>query len=293
MPRQPAGFESTYARLVQRLYRKSGAERWDVSLERLTAALASSVEKRFGGSLSGDVAQYLESLHVEDLALACACIDGHEAAWEHFVTEYRPELYAAARATGNDAAREIADGLYAELFGLDMRDGKRRSLLTYFHGRSKLSTWLRSVLAQRYVDALRAGRRTDSMDSTELEDVASGRHLASQPKETDPARADYLRMLRHALTHALAALEPRERLRLSCYYVQGMTLAQIGRLTGEHEATVSRKLDRARRTVRQAVERRLGVECGLNPVQIDLCYEYALQDWPFDLSHALARANEP
>ena len=131
------------------------------------------------------------------------------------------------------------------------------------------------------------------MAPTDLEEMAQERHLTSRPQEPDPARADYLHMLRHALTHALAALDPRDRLRLSCYYVQGLTLAQIGRLTGEHEATVSRKLDRARRTVREAVDRVLSVDCGLNPGQIELCYEYALQDWAFDLSHALARANEP
>ena len=45
-----------------------------------------------------DVEQYFASLHLSDLALATACIDGHEAAWEHFVLEYRPALYRAADA---------------------------------------------------------------------------------------------------------------------------------------------------------------------------------------------------
>ena len=42
--------------------------------------------------------------------------------------------------------RELADSLYADLFGLDTRDGERRSLFRYYHGRAKLTTWLRSVL---------------------------------------------------------------------------------------------------------------------------------------------------
>ena len=34
--------------------------------------------------------RYFESLHVEDLALACACAQGSEPAWEHFIREHRP-----------------------------------------------------------------------------------------------------------------------------------------------------------------------------------------------------------
>ena len=112
---------------------------------------------------------FLAALHLEDLALACALRNGSEPAWEHFVSEYRPILRAAARAIvgkgGEERARELADSLYAELYGLDRKGGERKaSLLDYFHGRSKLSTWLRAVLAQRHVDGLRNLRRTQSVD---------------------------------------------------------------------------------------------------------------------------------
>ena len=43
-------------------------------------------------------------------------------------------------------AEELADSLFAELYGLSAE--KRGSLLRYFHGRSSLKTWLRAVLAQ-------------------------------------------------------------------------------------------------------------------------------------------------
>jgi RNA polymerase sigma factor (sigma-70 family) len=200
------------------------------------------------------------------------------------VTRYRPELYAAARATGSDAAREIADALYADLYGVEVRDGRRRSLLEYFHGRSKLSTWLRSVMGQRYVDFVRTARRVRPLEDERVETPAEAGRPAADP---DPARDRYLGLLRRALGIALASLDDRGRLRLSCYYVQGLTLAQIGRLTGEHEATVSRKLDRARRELRDHVDRALETQCGLSRDQIAVCYEYALQDWPFDLERAL------
>ena len=57
-----------------------------------------------------------------------------------------------------------------------------------------------------------------------------------------------------ALTVALGGLDPRDRLRLAYYYADDRTLAEIGRLLGEHEATVSRKLERTRGDVRARVE---------------------------------------
>ena len=65
------------------------------------------------------------------------------------------------------ASRDLADSLYGELFGLDVRDGERRSHFRYFHGRSSLSTWLRAVLSQRHVDRLRSVRRQDPLPEDE------------------------------------------------------------------------------------------------------------------------------
>src|SRR5688572_1947311 len=150
------------AGLVERLHRKANADRWGLTPVRFAVALEASAA-RSPDSRDG-IERYLASLHLEDLALAAACADGHEGAWEHFVREQRPVLYRAADAIDRTgAAREAADSLYAELFGLAERDGERRSLFRYFHGRSSLATWLRAVLAQRYVDIVRRARRLDPL----------------------------------------------------------------------------------------------------------------------------------
>jgi IS30 family transposase len=77
-------------------------------------------------------------------------------------------------------------------------------------------------------------------------------------------------------------------LRLAYYYVEGATLAEIGRLVGEHEATVSRKLERTRREIRKRVEGALRQEKKFSAAQLQLCYEYAREEWPFDLTRALS-----
>lgn len=263
--------------LLERLYLQAKAERWSVPRPRFAAALQASAERVSGT----DITRHLNSLHLEDLALACACAAGDEDAWEHFVREYRPQLYRSADALESGGrARELADSLYADLYGIEERDGERRSLFRYFHGRSTLATWLRAVLAQRHVDAIRSGRRLDPMPRDD-DPIAAA---SPAPPPVDPDRTRYLALIHRALKLAIGVLSARDRLRLGCYYTQQMTLAQVGRLLGEHEATVSRQLARTRRAIRETVERYLKGEAGLQEAQVSRCFEYALEDaGPLDL----------
>jgi hypothetical protein len=74
--------------------------------------------------------------------------------------------------------------------------------------------------------------------------------------------------------------------------VQGLTLAQIGRLMKEHEATASRQLARTRRVIRDDVERRLESE-GLARAEVARAFEYALADaGPFDLGDIIRKDPE-
>jgi len=291
-----------HASLIDMLFQRaqaSAAAFGSVSRAQFVSALQRSVTTRFRDSspTRADVATYLDSLNVEDLALATACREASGPAWEYFISRFRPDLYAAARAIcrhDEAAARELADSLYGELFGAG-RSGseqgtvERRSLFDYFHGRSKLSTWLRAILSQRHVDSVRASRRSESLNDEQTEqEVSAIRASTSGGPEIDPDRARYLSLLQVALTAALAALPPRDRLRLAYYYVQDLTLAQIGRLLGEHEATASRHLDRTRKELRKQVERALRADKRLSDAQIRLCYEYAMEEWPFDLTRALS-----
>jgi RNA polymerase sigma-70 factor (ECF subfamily) len=271
------------AGVVRRQYERSDAARWGVRVDAFADALARSVAGRFGSATpsTGDVARYLDALHVADLALACACAEGLDTAWDHFVLQFRPVLYRTAEALRVPGdARELADGLYAELFGLEEREGVRRSLFRYYHGRSSLAGWLRTVVAQRAVDRARAA--VEAM-GTPVRPRVSG---AGEGGTIDPHRPRLLALLRTALASALAALDPGIRLRLALYYTKGLKLAQIGRLVGESEATVSRKLDRARIGIREGVERGLR-DAGLGDAQVALCFEYAQSDPQFDLAQAL------
>ena len=255
---------------LDRLREKAQADRWQVPPEVFSNALERSAEKAFAGRTpsESELERYYDSLHLVDLALACACAMGREDAWDHFVKDFRPAMYRAADAIdAGGGAREIAQALYAELFGLKEKDGVRQSVFRYFHGRSSLATWLRSLIAQRFVDRHRETRKLEP-----LPEEGSAAPLRAAATTVDPDRARFVAAMRTALAAAIAALSPRDRLRLACYYAQEMTLAQIGTLTREHEATVSRALARTRKSIREDVERRLRDDSGFSKAEITECF---------------------
>ncbi|MEP7117427.1 MAG: sigma-70 family RNA polymerase sigma factor [Acidobacteriota bacterium] len=273
---------------IDALFAHSEAARWDVSREAFALAVRRAMAKLAPRSSSPQVVSdaMVASVHARDLALALGCADGHGAAWDHFVLTYRPELYRAARAMTDDATgRELADSLYADLFGLSERDGVRRSLFRYYHGRAKLSTWLRSVLAQRHVDLIRAQRRTNSLDDPEH--PLEARLPVRLPEE--PGRAAAMCTAAAAITVALAALAADSRMRLAYYYAHGLTLAQAGRLFGESEATASRKLERARQALRAGIESALR-DRGLGLADVDDWAAVANDSWNATLVEALGVA---
>jgi RNA polymerase sigma factor (sigma-70 family) len=294
--------------LVDQLFAASGAASWGLPRHLFAAALERSASKRFGQESPGaaKIEEYLSTLHLQDLALACACAEARPNAWDHFVATFRAYMRSAAGAIlrcppDSPAACELADSLFADLFGLG-EGTNRRSLFRYFHGRSSLKTWLRAVLAQRHVDAIRASRRFTDLDGADghatlpATQLAAPRGSAGPEPPQDPHRTELLTLFHRTLEVALGLLEARDKERLRLYYAAQQTLAEIGRKLGEHESSVSRNLERTRRELRQQVEQSLrkgssvdaaSPSAGLSDAQIALCFAYAAEDSPIDLDTLL------
>src|SRR5437016_841224 len=87
--------------------------------------------------------EFLLKLKVEELALAHACAIGDEKAWEIFLTKYRVKLFDMARQITREetSGRELADSIYAELYGTELKDGVRASKLRHYSGRGSLEGW--------------------------------------------------------------------------------------------------------------------------------------------------------
>ena len=303
----PSGPESELGRSLralaphlEELYSATRAREWSLSFEKFRAAILRSAQRQFrdAPATTEPVRAYLETLNIEDLVLASACMEGSEVAWEYFVHHYRGYLRASAVAltrgsrTSGEAV-EMADSLFAELFG--MIDGKRgeRSLFRYFHGRSSLRTWLRTILAQRQVDRLReTKRRWEPVEGDDRWAPELPVESASPCPAPDPDRARYLHLFTLALGAALDALPSEDRTRVELYYAREKTLAEIGRVLREHESSVSRHLLRIRRELRARVEEHLRARSGtarhelgqapLDEAEIALAFEYAAEEVPID-----------
>ena len=294
--------------LVRQLFRESPAERWHLSFQSFHTTLTRSAAKRFGEAAPNleRIQEYFRTLHVQDLVLACACAEGSESAWNEFVARYRNYLRAAAaavlrRSASDPAAIELADSLFADLYGLSEGKAGGRSLFRYFHGRSSLKTWLRAVLSQRHIDVIRTGKKFRSLDAGE-DDGETRRPpaLSKIALPSDPYRELYLSRFREALKLALAELEPRDRSRLHLYYAEDRTLAEIGKELGEHESSVSRNLERIRKELRATFEGLLRAgkvadggpaTPGMDDAQIALCVQYAGEDSAIDLDKLFEAPN--
>ena len=242
-------------RLLRELWRASDAAGWGLERDDFDRILLDVGTTWNFGQAEGTVAtrqeqaSFFRGLCLGDLVLARACAAGNERAWEHFIAQHRQPLIRAANAiTGSETlGRDLADQLYAELYGLNTREGERRCPLLSYRGRGSLMGWLRTTLAQRHVDHYRRTRRLKPLDDTLDEMDAPAAEIAPQP------HAGELSQLERAVEDALRGRDAEERYLLAAYYLDRQPLLQIARVLGVHEATVSRKLKRATEDTRKQV----------------------------------------
>jgi RNA polymerase sigma-70 factor, ECF subfamily len=252
----------------------------------LLAAIVARIapEKRLDSSLC---AEFVRTLKLEELALARGCAAGNEHAWEVFLTRFREKLYDAARGITREdsSARDLADSLYADLYATNERDGVRSSKLNSYYGRGSLEGWLRTVLAQEWVNRYRKGKRLVSLDEESEEGV---QFAAPEPNRSAPVSGQLIA----ATDAALAALETEERYILASYYLDHRTLAEIGKIIGVHESTISRKVERLATKLRKDILANL-VKAGMSRRQAEEALDVDVRDVAIDVRSRLqAKAGE-
>jgi RNA polymerase sigma-70 factor (ECF subfamily) len=230
---------------------------------------------------------FYRTLRLPELALAHACALGHESAWQRFFNLYRAPLTEAAVAVTGSATlgHDLADSLYAQLFGLTAPSGERRSPLATYSGRGSLLSWLRSILVQRHIDHHRRTHR-----EIPLEGIEGSETDAAPASVTTPLPAE-LDRLTHAVACTLEALATEDRFLLTAYFLDEQTMLQIAQLLHVHEGTVSRRLKRLTADLRKQLLHYLQAG-GLS----ELAAEEALGVDPRDLEvnlRALLQSSEP
>lgn len=258
---------------LQDLYDNSGAVDFGIVYGEFTRILAhASAAYLRPNAAETERLGFYRSLQIRDLMLARACLAGNEEAWERLVSNYRHKLFLISCRIAKDegTARDLADSLFAELFGLrERRDGNRPSKLAYYTGRAPLECWLRAVVAQEYVNRFRAQRKFVGLE------CAQPHYQATQRETAEP-------ILNEALDAALGELSADQRFLLAAHYLDERSLAELGRILMLHETTIGRRLDKTLKTVRKRTLhhlRRLGLsmkaaeetlDCDMRELAVDV-----------------------
>src|SRR6266852_134692 len=262
-PTQPAlGDEQAFA-----LHERCGAAAYGLDREQFAAILRDIQSKYLPLASPNEAADFCGALRLEELVLARGCAAGNERAWQDFISRYRNKLHAMALHITRDAAHaaELADSLFADLYGVSTRDGVRHSKLVFYTARGTLEGWLRTGMAQEEEGTQFVAPNPPSVIASDVR-------------------------LEAATDEALAELSSEDRYVLAAYHLDGRTLAEIARVLGLHESSISRRLDRVTTTLRKRIlaclrergmshaQAKEALETDVRGVQLDLRARLATQD---------------
>lgn len=173
---------------------------------------------------------------VSDAYLIQRAVEGYLDAYEELVRRHADRAYRVAlRLTGDhhDAEDIAQESLVAAWQNLPR-----------FRRDSSFSTWLYRIVTRRALNRIDRARRHHSADLlTEHPDAAPG---PAQHLERD-LRVD-------AVTNAVQALPPTQRVVIVLYQYESLSYAQIAEVTNSSESSVRSHLYRARRTLARALE---------------------------------------
>jgi len=187
----------------------------------------------------------------EDLALVSLTLGGDEAAFAEIVRRYSPRVFQVAsrffrrRSDVEDAAQEVFLRAYTRL--------------TDYEGRGSLEGWITRIATTTCLNLLRDSKRrpeatpkdlpeeeSDWLEN-QLADLSIERHRSAESSMVAADLAD----------RALATLSPDDRLALILLDGAGTSIKQIAEMTGWSESKVKTRASRARRRMREAVEKLL------------------------------------
>ena len=266
-----------FSHLISELYDRSGAREFAISAADFKVILGEVVAAQCPVEASGsDVRRLLDSLRIDELVLARACAAGNDRAWDVFLNRYREGLYTAGVSIARDEAvgRELADSLYADLFGTEAPGGNRSSKLNSYMGIGSLQGWLRTILAHTFIDRYRTEQPLLSL-SGELEGEEGDDFDLPAPPAPEVIPVDS--RLESATDEALQALDAEDRYLLASWFLHGRTLAELGRALGVHESTISRRIDKVTTRLRKKISAGL-IRRGMTKRQAEEALETDVRD---------------
>ena len=268
---------------------------------RVSAAVEKYLLKHDPNTSGEQVSKFIDEMQADDLCLIIACERGDESAWTDLVERFTPTVRSAARSASSneDAAEDLAQSIWAELYGLRTRkDGTPASKLAYYSGRGSLAGWLRAVVAQLAVDVFRKqSRLVQTEEDADFDRLALDTQIGegqsimagiATPEESISNRLAQNDMQR-ALSKAIQELAAEDRLLVKLYYFDNLRLREAGAVLGVHEATASRRLTRVQTDLRKRVTKILIDESGWTAAETEKSFAEVAQHLDADLEALLSK----
>jgi RNA polymerase sigma-70 factor (ECF subfamily) len=188
---------------------------------------------------------------LDDAELVRLAVAGEGGAFRAIMQKYNQRLYRVARSIlRNDSEAEDA-----------VQEGYLRAFthLGSFRGESSLSTWLSRIVMNEALGRLRSRRATVEIDAFERQETAAQIipfPLASQ--SDDPERTMAQRELLNLVEQATNNLPEVYRIVFVTRVIEGMSVEDTAELLSIRPETVKTRLHRARRLVREQLDKQIG-----------------------------------
>jgi len=165
------------------------------------------------------------------------------AAFWLIVKRHNQQLYRVARAVLDDdtEAEDVVQETYIHAF----------THLSEFRGDARFSTWLTRIALNEALRRLRRRRRTVDFETIESLVAPFSAH------KPDPEEATALAEIRRLLEHAVSGLPEPFRIVFVMRDVEEMSIEETALLLGLRPQTVSTRLHRARRLLREELRNKL------------------------------------
>ncbi len=199
--------------------------------------------------------------HGADLYLALGCGLGDARAVCLLQSRYFPALQTTLARSGFDSTvRE--DVLQQTL--LHLCAGENPRLLTYA-AKATLASWL-TVATVRFALNMRPRKeRTFGGTPLELERLVGAEDSPEIQLAVEKARPAF----QAALQNAIGALPERDRTLLRLYFLDRLTIDDMGSMYGVHRATAARWISEIRKGILHQIQSRLSRELGLGSSEFD------------------------
>lgn len=205
-----------------------------------------------------------DEAYLDDVRLAIACARASPEALTEFDARLKPAIEAAVRRLGTGDFVDELMQLVRERLLVGTRDGPPR--IREYAGRGSLEKFVQAVALRT---ALNLREQRQRLHAHDADDALFDLPAADHDPELALLKTKYRTDFKAAFSAALAELEPESRNALRQYYLDALSLAELGKLYGWSIATASRRVAAARIALLEGTRRHLAGRLQISSHEVD------------------------